>query len=55
MNVIEAKDLYKIYADGDQQINAVDGINLAIEKGEFTAIVGSSTIVISLFVKYAYL
>ncbi|MCP9770879.1 ABC transporter ATP-binding protein [Lacihabitans sp. LS3-19] len=42
MNVIEAKDLYKIYADGDQQINAVNGVNLTIEKGEFTAIVGPS-------------
>ncbi len=42
MNVIEAKDLYKIYADGNQEIKAVNGVSLSIEKGEFTAIVGPS-------------
>lgn len=42
MKVIETNDLYKIYADGDQEIRAVDGVSIDIEKGEFTAIVGPS-------------
>lgn len=40
--MIELKDVYKIYSDGDSEIRALDGISLTIEKGEFTAIVGSS-------------
>lgn len=40
--MIELNDVYKIYSDGDSEIRALDGISLKIEKGEFTAIVGSS-------------
>lgn len=40
--MIELQDVYKIYGEGDNQIRAVDGISLLIEKGEFTAIVGAS-------------
>ena len=40
--VIETQDLTRIYQDGDNVIKAVDGINLKVEKGEFTAIVGPS-------------
>ena len=42
MNLIELKDIYKIYSDGDSEIRALDGISLTIDKGEFVAIVGSS-------------
>ncbi len=40
--MIELKDIYKIYSDGDSEIRALDGISLNISKGEFVAIVGSS-------------
>ncbi len=40
--MIELRDVYKIYSDGDSEIRALDGVSLTIEKGEFTAIVGSS-------------
>ncbi len=40
--VIETKNLERSYQDGDHTIKAVDGINLKVEKGEFTAIVGPS-------------
>lgn len=40
--MIELKDVYKIYSDGDSEIRALDGISLTISQGEFTAIVGSS-------------
>ena len=42
MNLVELKDIYKIYSDGDSEIRALDGISLSINNGEFVAIVGSS-------------
>jgi putative ABC transport system ATP-binding protein len=42
MNVIETKDLYKIYNSTQVPVHAVNGIDLVIKKGEFTAIVGPS-------------
>jgi putative ABC transport system ATP-binding protein len=42
MNVIEVKDLAKIYSDSAVKVTALDGVNLSIEEGEFTAIVGPS-------------
>lgn len=40
--VIETHHLDRSYQDGDHTIHAVDGIDLKVEKGEFTAIVGPS-------------
>ena len=40
--MIELKDVYKIYSDGDSEIRALDGVSLTIEQGEFVAIVGQS-------------
>ena len=40
--MIELKDIYKIYSDGDSEIRALDGINLHVNEGEFVAIVGQS-------------
>ena len=40
--MIELKDIYKIYGDGDGEIRALDGVSLTINKGEFVAIVGQS-------------
>jgi len=42
MKVIEVQNLHRIFEDADQQIHAVDGVDLVINKGEFTAIVGPS-------------
>lgn len=42
MAIIETKNLHRHYQDGDSTIHAVDGIDLAIEEGEFTAIIGPS-------------
>ncbi len=40
--MIELRDIYKIYSDGDSEIRALDGVNLHISQGEFVAIVGQS-------------
>lgn len=42
MNVIEIKNLEKIYNGTAVQVKAVNGVDLTIEEGEFTAIVGPS-------------
>lgn len=39
---IQLIDIYKTYKMGDAIIHASDGVNIKIEKGEFTAIVGKS-------------
>lgn len=41
-NVIELKNISKIYAMGDIQVNALKGIDLTVEKGEFISIMGAS-------------
>lgn len=40
--MIQLKDAYKIYTDGDSEIRALDGINLTIKEKEFVAIIGQS-------------
>ena len=40
--LIEVKDIYKIYNPGENEVRALDGITLSIDKGEFVAIVGQS-------------
>lgn len=40
--LIHLEELYKIYLMGDQEVRANDGISLAIDQGEFVAIVGKS-------------
>lgn len=42
MEILQAKDLKKIYGSGENAVHALDGVNLGIEKGEFVAIVGTS-------------
>ena len=42
MTILETKDLRKIYGSGDTEVRALDGVNLAVEKGEFVAVVGTS-------------
>ncbi len=42
MNVIEVKDLKKIYNSSEVKVYALNGVDMNIEEGEFTAIVGPS-------------
>jgi len=40
--LISIQDMYKIYRMGDTSVNALDGVSLAIDSGEFVAIMGAS-------------
>ena len=40
--ILQTKDLCKYYGSGENQVKAVDHINLEIKQGEFAAIVGKS-------------
>lgn len=42
MNILEIKNLRKIYGTGETQVAALNGIDMTVERGEFVAIVGSS-------------
>ena len=42
MNILKAVDLRKVYGQGETEVIALDDVNLEVEKGEFTAIVGTS-------------
>lgn len=41
-HLIEIRDLKKIYAQGDEPVNALDGVSLSIDEGDFVAIMGAS-------------
>ena len=42
MLVLKAENLRKIYGKGEDQVKALDGVELSVEKGEFVAVVGTS-------------
>ena len=42
MDVLHTQNLKKIYGNGENQVKALDGINLSIQQGEFVSIVGTS-------------
>lgn len=42
MSLIDVRDVYKIYNPGENEVRALDGVSLTIEKGEFVAIIGQS-------------
>ena len=41
-SLVELRDIYKIYIDGDSEIYALDNVSMTISEGEFVAIVGQS-------------
>jgi putative ABC transport system ATP-binding protein len=42
MSLIETRDLWKTYQMGDEQIHALRGVSITIERGEYVAIMGPS-------------
>lgn len=42
MNILTCEGVQKIYGSGNNQVTALDDINLEVRKGEFAAIVGAS-------------
>lgn len=42
MEILKCEGVRKVYGNGGNQTVALDGIDLSVEKGEFTAIIGAS-------------
>lgn len=42
MKILQTQDLKKYYGSGENQVKALDGVSLEVERGEFLAIVGTS-------------
>ncbi len=42
MEILSTKDLKKTYGKGSNEVHALKGVDLSVEKGEFLAIVGTS-------------
>lgn len=42
MDILTCEGVRKVYGSGDNQVTALDGIDLSVSKGEFVAIVGAS-------------
>lgn len=40
--LIEITDVYKVYNPGENEVRALDGVSLRVDRGEFVAIVGNS-------------
>lgn len=40
--LIETYDLTKVYSGGENEVRALDGVSLGVDRGEFVAVVGSS-------------
>ncbi len=43
MKLIELKDVYKVYNEGmENEVRALDGVSMSIDRGEFVAVIGAS-------------
>ena len=42
MNIVEIRNLKKYYGSGETMVHALDGVDMCVEKGKMTAIVGAS-------------
>lgn len=42
MTILSTSNLKKIYGSGENEVNALAGVDIAVEKGEFVAVVGTS-------------
>ena len=42
MNIVTVHHVKKYFGKGENQVKALDGIDLEIEKGKFTVIIGAS-------------
>lgn len=42
MEILKCSGIEKVFGKGDNQVTALNGISLSIEKGDFVAIIGAS-------------
>ena len=41
MEILKCEGIKKVYGSGANQVKALDGIDLVVDKGEFVAIIGA--------------
>ena len=41
-SLVDIKNIHKIYNPGENEVRALDGVSLKIERGEYVAIIGQS-------------
>lgn len=42
MKILEVKNLYKVYGNGETEVKALNDVSFSVDKGEFVAIIGPS-------------
>lgn len=42
MVILSTENLKKIYGSGENEVHALDGIDMSVQKGEFVAVIGTS-------------
>lgn len=42
MEILRVENLTKVYGKGENEVRALDGVSLSVEKGEFVAVIGPS-------------
>lgn len=42
MSILSVRNLYKIYGKNESEVNALNGVSLEVDEGEFIAVVGTS-------------
>ena len=42
MNIVEFKDVSRVYKNGEHELRALDGVNLSLEEGRFIVVLGPS-------------
>ena len=44
MEILRCEGLSKVYGSGDNRVEALNQVDLSVEKGEFVAVIGASEI-----------
>ena len=46
MEILRVENLTKVYGKGENEVRALDGVSFSVEKGEFVAVIGSTSFLV---------